>query len=246
MYIDTTYANWSTPLFSKKKFLRLCYDKENINIWHRIFAGVYKCIQYREGAVLLKITKLLTARFMLTKRNTIFCFHVSLMIKLIGVFYDRWEIYFYSLRQNGVVRWALAIFSTKLRQHEQFVNSTKSVHERIAPKRILGFIPSGWADGSNYNKKNASKRSWSMAWNAVLIIPYSEHSNYNEILEYLTFMKPTKIIPTVYKDRNDRRRIEKLFRNVTNRTDAKRKFINAFFGAHNGKKAKHVKKDLIH
>ena len=123
----------------------------------------------------------------------------------------------------------------------KFVNSTKSVHERIAPKTILGFIPSGWADGSNYNKKNASQTKLVDGVEcSVSIIPYSEHSNYNEILEYLTFMKPTKIIPTVYKDRNDRRRIEKLFRNVTNRTDAKRKFINAFFGARNGKKAKHV------
>ena len=122
-------------------------------------------------------------------------------------------------------------------------SSSRSSSNNNYVKKILGFIPSGWADGSNYNKKNATQTKFVNGVQCIVkIIPYSEHSNYNEILEYIKFVKPTKIIPTVYKDANDRRRIEKLFRNVTNRTDAKRKFINAFFHGSSSSSSSKVKR----
>eukprot|EP00943_MAST-04B_sp_MAST-4B-sp1_P006770 g6770.t1 len=93
-------------------------------------------------------------------------------------------------------------------------------------KCVMGFIPSGWADGSNYNKRNSahSKMIDSVSC-SVRIVPYSEHSNYDELIRYVRFLKPTKVVPTVFKDSSDRRRIEKLFQNLTNRTEAKRTFF---------------------
>ena len=39
----------------------------------------------------------------------------------------------------------------------------------------VAFIPSGWADSSNYNRRNAAQRKADML---VRIVPYSEHSNF--------------------------------------------------------------------
>ena len=246
MYIDTTYANPKHTFIQQKDAISqiIATIEKNINVHGReclqVFISAYNIGKER---VLLKLAKTFNCKIHVDEKK------YNILLPCIIKDKAELEKYFTMNEKSTFIHcvkmgWCGELwpyFRPNYDNMSKFVN-TKSVDDhRIAPKRILGFIPSGWADGSKYNKKNSSQTKLVDGVEcSVNIIPYSEHSNYNEILEYLTFMKPTKIIPTVYKDRNDRRRIEKLFRNVTNRTDAKRKFINAFFGARNGKKAKHV------
>ena len=55
--------------------------------------------------------------------------------------------------------------------------------------RIVGFKPTGWSQGkkeaANYGK------------NTVYSIPYSEHSSVNELREFVQWLQPEEILPTV-------------------------------------------------
>lgn len=64
-------------------------------------------------------------------------------------------------------------------------------------QRILAFIPTGWADSSNYNRRNATVEKIGIT---IQLIPYSEHSQYNELLEFVKYIKPREVVPTVYSD----------------------------------------------
>ena len=47
-------------------------------------------------------------------------------------------------------------------------SSSRSSSNNNYVKKILGFIPSGWADGSNYNKKMPLKQNLLMGFNVLL------------------------------------------------------------------------------
>ena len=248
MYIDTTYANEKHTFAPQETAIdQIIQDIENAiktdgkdNI--KVFISAYNIGKER---VLLKIAKTFECKIHVDERK------YNVLLPCIITNRDELEQYFTTDASSTFICCVKMGFCgelwpyfrpnydnmSKFIQDEEESNdntrsssSSRSSSNNNYVKKILGFIPSGWADGSNYNKKNATQTKFVNGVQCIVkIIPYSEHSNYNEILEYIKFVKPTKIIPTVYKDANDRRRIEKLFRNVTNRTDAKRKFINAFF-----------------
>lgn len=51
---------------------------------------------------------------------------------------------------------------------------------------VLAFIPTGWAGGSDISKyKEQQKENIT-----VCVIPYSEHSSFNELKEFVHFIKP--------------------------------------------------------
>ena len=99
--------------------------------------------------------------------------------------------------------------------------------------RIVAFIPTGWADGSNWNKKNAvSSRRVQCRKDPnkyidveIRLISYSEHSSMTELEEFVRYLRPRKIIPTVFKDENDRRRLEHLFSKYVDTSRAKLHFF---------------------
>lgn len=93
------------------------------------------------------------------------------------------------------------------------------------PSAALCIIPTGWATSSNYNRNHQLQVDGSITVQAV---PYSEHSSADELTSFVRFIKPEKIIPTVYKDDNAKRAIEKRFNNLTDHIAAKRSFINLF------------------
>jgi hypothetical protein len=79
--------------------------------------------------------------------------------------------------------------------------------------KVVAFIPTGWAEASNWNKKNAVSQQHCQGVDVeVRLISYSEHSAFSELKEFVDFLKPRKIIPTVFKDENDSRRIEARFK----------------------------------
>ncbi|GAB4832343.1 hypothetical protein Ancab_006359 [Ancistrocladus abbreviatus] len=62
--------------------------------------------------------------------------------------------------------------------------------------RVVGFVPTGWTYEVKRNKFAVrTKDSFE-----IHLVPYSEHSNYKELREYVEFLKPKKVIPTVGLD----------------------------------------------
>ncbi|OMO55604.1 DNA ligase, ATP-dependent [Corchorus capsularis] len=63
-------------------------------------------------------------------------------------------------------------------------------------EKVVGFVPTGWTYEVKRNKFAVrSKDSFE-----IHLVPYSEHSNYDELREYVKFLKPKKVIPTVGMD----------------------------------------------
>jgi L-ascorbate metabolism protein UlaG (beta-lactamase superfamily) len=101
--------------------------------------------------------------------------------------------------------------------------------------RVAAFLPTGWANSSNWNKKNATskkqvdyetsdgeKRSIDVE---VRLISYSEHSAFSELVSFVEYLRPRKVIPTVFSDEADCRKIEGRFRNLLDSTRAKQAFF---------------------
>ena len=102
--------------------------------------------------------------------------------------------------------------------------------------RIVAFLPTGWAHGSNWNQKNAVT-SRDMPYThrratvhripvEIRLVPYSEHSSFGELMDFVGFLHPRKVVPTVYSDVADRRKIEEHFRNVVDSARAKKHFLS--------------------
>ncbi|XP_010248167.1 PREDICTED: DNA ligase 6-like [Nelumbo nucifera] len=62
--------------------------------------------------------------------------------------------------------------------------------------KVVGFVPTGWMyevrkDGFAVRTKDSFE---------IHLVPYSEHSSYNELREYVRFLRPKRVIPTVGLD----------------------------------------------
>jgi DNA repair metallo-beta-lactamase/UBA/TS-N domain len=106
-------------------------------------------------------------------------------------------------------------------------------HHNKRYSKVVAFLPTGWANGSNWNKKNAVVTK-SMPYKSnqeerieveIRLVGYSEHSAFTELVDFVTFLKPRKVIPTVYSDESDRRKIVSQFRNLVDTARAKQKFF---------------------
>lgn len=62
----------------------------------------------------------------------------------------------------------------------------------------------------------------------VHLIPYSEHSSFEELTAFVKALRPRKLVPTVYGDAADRDRIVARFSSLLDTTAAKRDFLKAF------------------
>lgn len=72
----------------------------------------------------------------------------------------------------------------------------KEIMSEKGYSKVVGFVPTGWTYEIQRNKFAVrSKDSFE-----IHLVPYSEHSNYNELREYVKFLKPKHIIPTVGAD----------------------------------------------
>ncbi|XP_021888307.1 DNA ligase 6-like [Carica papaya] len=63
-------------------------------------------------------------------------------------------------------------------------------------EKVVGFVPTGWTYEVKRNKFAVRcKDSYE-----IHLVPYSEHSNYDELREYVKYLKPKRAIPTVGMD----------------------------------------------
>jgi len=113
--------------------------------------------------------------------------------------------------------------------------------------KVVAFIPTGWAESSNYNKKNARSAkavnlkelikgskingNHDVMQVEVRLCAYSEHSTYNELRDCVEFMKPKRIIPTVFSGEKDYIAIQKRFCDLLDSQRAKQAFISKLAGA---------------
>ncbi|KAL3527003.1 hypothetical protein ACH5RR_011659 [Cinchona calisaya] len=74
--------------------------------------------------------------------------------------------------------------------------SMKEIMEDRGYSKVVGFVPTGWTYEVKKNKfALRTKDSFE-----IHLVPYSEHSNYDELREYVKFLKPKRVIPTVGVD----------------------------------------------
>ena len=105
-----------------------------------------------------------------------------------------------------------------------------STHSRggLACTAVEAFIPSGWCDSSKYNKENARRTQGNLT---VQLIPYSEHSNYAELVAFVKALRPVHVVPTVFGDAKDRSRIVKRLAGLTDSQTVKRRFVERLFAS---------------
>ena len=95
--------------------------------------------------------------------------------------------------------------------------------------RVVGFVPTGWT--YELKKKTFSVRRKDSC--EIHLVPYSEHSNYDELREYVGYLRPKEIIPTVGLegggvDGKAVAAMRKHFRNLVDETASKKKFLKCF------------------
>eukprot|EP01018_Ginkgo_biloba_P027060 Gb_21652 [translate_table: standard] len=107
-------------------------------------------------------------------------------------------------------------------------NMERIMHER-GYSRVVGFVPTGWL----YEVKRDSFPVRMKGSFEVHLVPYSEHSNYDELRDYVEFLRPKGIIPTVGLeggglDSKQAASMMKYFTNLVDETAQKRKFLKGF------------------
>ncbi|KAJ0042140.1 hypothetical protein Pint_18689 [Pistacia integerrima] len=114
-----------------------------------------------------------------------------------------------------------------------FVRMQEIMVERGYAK-VVGFVPTGWTYEVKRNKFAVrSKDSFE-----IHLVPYSEHSNYDELREYVKFLKPKRVIPTVGMDiekldSKHANKMRKYFAGLVDETANKKEFLMGFQrGAH--------------
>ncbi|KAM0826069.1 hypothetical protein ACQ4PT_069128 [Festuca glaucescens] len=109
-----------------------------------------------------------------------------------------------------------------------FVKMKEIMLERGYTKAV-GFVPSGWMyetkkEGFAVREKDSIK---------IHLVPYSEHSSYDELRDYVKFLHPKRVIPTVgvdggKLDGKDAMSLQKHFAGLVDETANKHEFLMAF------------------
>jgi DNA ligase-1 len=106
----------------------------------------------------------------------------------------------------------------------------KEIMEERGYSKVVGFVPTGWTYEVKRNKFAVrTKDSFE-----IHLVPYSEHSNYDELREYVKFLKPKQVIPTVGLDVEnlDSKHADKMrkhFAGLVDETANKQEFLRGFY-----------------
>ncbi|OIW05496.1 hypothetical protein TanjilG_27626 [Lupinus angustifolius] len=124
-----------------------------------------------------------------------------------------------------------------------FVRMKEIMSERGYSK-VVGFVPTGWTYEVKRNKFVVkSKDSFE-----IHLVPYSEHSNYEELGEYVKFLRPKRVIPTVGLDveKSDSKHADKMrkyFAQLIDEMANKPEFLRGFHCA-SGEVGSKAEKDV--
>ncbi|KAJ4847523.1 hypothetical protein Tsubulata_003941 [Turnera subulata] len=94
---------------------------------------------------------------------------------------------------------------------------------------VVGFVPTGWTYEVKKNKFAVRvKDSFE-----IHLVPYSEHSSYDELREYVRFLRPKRVIPTVGADVENSdskhvRKMQKHFAGLVDEMANKKDFLMGF------------------
>lgn len=109
-----------------------------------------------------------------------------------------------------------------------FVKMREIMVERGYDK-VVGFVPTGWTYEVKRDKFVVkAKESFE-----IHLVPYSEHSNYDELREFVKILKPKSVVPTVgldveKLDSKHFQRVQKHFAGLVDETANKREFLMNF------------------
>lgn len=95
--------------------------------------------------------------------------------------------------------------------------------------KVVGFVPTGWTYEVKRNKFAVKCKDEL----EIHLVPYSEHSNYEELREYVKFLKPKKVVPTVGMDvekvdSKHASKMRKYFCGLIDETANKKEFLSGF------------------
>ncbi|XP_059449423.1 DNA ligase 6 isoform X2 [Corylus avellana] len=106
----------------------------------------------------------------------------------------------------------------------------KEIMEERGYSKVVGFVPTGWTYEVKRNKFTVrSKDSFE-----IHLVPYSEHSNYDELREYVKFLKPKRVVPTVgldveNLDSKHANKMRKHFAGLVDEMANKQEFLRGFY-----------------
>lgn len=109
--------------------------------------------------------------------------------------------------------------------------------------KVVGFVPTGWTYEVKRNKFAVRTKDPF----EIHLVPYSEHSNYSELREYVKFLRPKRVIPTVGVDVEnlDGKHVNKMLKHFAGLVDdmaIKQDFLKGF---HRGSKVLNLEKDSL-
>ncbi|KAG7355505.1 beta-lactamase-like protein [Nitzschia inconspicua] len=114
-------------------------------------------------------------------------------------------------------------------------NDAAPTSKRSSYDKVVAFIPTGWANASNWNKKNAisikdvviesihgTPRTIHVE---VRLVSYSEHSSFSELQAFVQYLRPRTVIPTVFSNEVDSQKIVTRFQHLLDHTKAQKAFF---------------------
>lgn len=110
---------------------------------------------------------------------------------------------------------------------------------RYGYKSAVGFVPTGWTFQTKAESFPVHEKP---PWK-IHLIPYSEHSSFSDLQEFVGFLRPKHIIPTVGVSGDDgERNTHKMlthFRHLCDQSGAKRAFLGPLIAASGSSEACH-------